>query len=209
MAKGGFSGGGSSSSSFSSSAIANQNRNIAEQQRRFQLLQNNAPELDPTTSWKLASSSGSDAQIVNDSIKAISIGTTKQSVQQLQDEPFEKQQSMWNSMSDARKTMFLDAGYKPKSKKEEGSWWKTILSPVGWAWDHGPGWLLRKTVGPPIGGALHTIYDFADDVASRPYRTLVDQAGQTQDARVDLMLNQARQELEQEGVSLTDPEWDY
>jgi hypothetical protein len=193
-------GGSSSSSNFDDSEL----------RRRYQILQVDVPELDPTTALDLASSTVDDASMQDQAYKAISIGTIKNNIASLSSQPRETQLGLWNNMTNARKGLYTDNGYTaPDSSQNHDEWyntlWKAPLQAVGWAWDHTP---MPGVVGL-VKSAADVVGNAADDIASRPYRAIQDMSGQQQDARVDLMLNDARQKLEQEGTSLTDDQWQY
>ena len=183
------------------------NDQSVDAQRRFTLLQQEVPELDANTMWSLASTSVPDAELVSNASKAVGLGAMQLSVNNLKVKNQTEQAATWSAMSTGRQQLFLDNGYvPPESAHKEDPMWQAPFHAIGWAWD-------KSKIGPAVAGALGAVAEGAinvvDDVISRPYRAGEDIAGQNEDARVDLMLNDARQQMEQNGVQLTEQEWNY
>jgi hypothetical protein len=192
-----------------------------ETTRRFNLLKDQVPELGGRVLWNMAASGQPDAMLVATAVRSMDLGQIKSGVEMLKGESIEQQKVKWENMSTAKQQIYLDNGYSVP--KESSPWWKSALgtafSPVKGALK-GIGAIGSAIGETPIGTGLGYVGQGAgfllniptwltDQGVSRPYRTMVDTSGQNQEARLDLSFEEARQNLEKNGVELTDSEWKY
>jgi hypothetical protein len=189
--------------------------------RRFNLLKDQVPELGGKILWNLASSDQPDAMLVATAVRSMDLGQIKSGVEMLKGESIEQQKVKWENMSTAKQQIYLDNGYSVP--KESSPWWKSALgtafSPVkaGLRGIGAVGSAIGETpigtglgyIGQGAGWLLNVPNEIYDNAIARPYRMQVDTAGQNQEARLDLAFEEARQNLEKEGVDLTDGEWKY
>jgi hypothetical protein len=189
--------------------------------RRFNLLKDQVPELGGRVLWNLASSDQPDAMLVATAVRSMDLGQIKSGVEMLKGESIEQQKVKWENMSTAKQQIYLDNGYSVP--KESSPWWKSALgtafSPVkaGLRGIGAVGSAIGETpigtglgyIGQGAGWLLNVPNEIYDNAIARPYRMRVDTAGQNQEARLDLAFEEARQNLEKQGVDLTDGEWKY
>ena len=189
--------------------------------RRFNLLKDQVPELGGKILWNLASSGQPDAMLLATAVRSMDLGQIKSGVEALKLESTEQQKVKWQNMNTAKQQIYLDNGYSVP--KESSPWWKSALgtafSPlkaglrgigaVGSAIGETPVGTGFGYLGQGAGWLLNLPTEITDNAISRPYRTVVDTAGQNQEARLDLAFEEARQGLEKKGVQLTNEQWKY
>lgn len=179
-------------------------------ERRFKTLFEELPELDPKTLYTLAASSKTDADAINNGLKVLAAGSMDRVVNEFSATPKENQRALWSRMSEARKELYRQHGYKVPSASGTPLWQKPFAG-ISWVTD-------KLMIDDLIENAkivelgqfgLDKITNFADDFAARPFRATVDQSGKEQGARIETRLNQALAQLADEGMTVTDEAAEY
>jgi hypothetical protein len=187
-----------------------------DSKRRFLSLQDEAPELDPTTMWNLASSGMPDADMLNAARSAIGVGSLRQTAATLSSLDPAQQRAKWSSFSSARRKLLIDqGGYVPQDVKDKRSesWWQTGLLALPRAVEKvydasGLDSVVDKVgIDDAANFTLDKMTNLADDFAGRPWRAARDVSGQETVARMELTFDQARRQMESEGYSFNEQEW--
>lgn len=176
-------------------------------QWRLNLLQNELPELDSAAALALANSDLADDALVSGAAGAVRLEEMQNYAVNLGTKPVDQQRAEWEKMSDERRRLYTSAGYTPPDEQarheaEQSGPLVGLIEGAGDAF----GWMKGAVVGG--GGKLLEGLSWANDqIAGRPWRAQSDMQGDQALSRDVLRLRQARQELEADGIALTDEQW--